>query len=196
MPETFDGWMRILRRAEDSVLFLYAGSAAAERNLRKEARSRGCDETRLVFGGRLPRSRYLARYRAADLFLDTLPYNAGETASDALWAGVPVLTCRGETFAGRVAASLLRAIEMPELVATTQAQYEDMAVEIANDPKRLADIKAKLAHNRLSTRLFDTPTFTRTIESGYALIHARHRAGLAPEHTRVEPLEGARQAGR
>ena len=179
-PHTFSSWMRILTRAKDSVLFLYAQDAAAEKNLRAEAGSRGVDANRLVFGKRLPTPEYLARYRAADLFLDTLPYNAGTTASDALWAGLPVLTCPGEAFAGRVAASLLTAIRMPELIAATQAEYEELAVQLAHDPQRLAAIKLKLAANRLTTPLFDTPQFTRNLEAAFSRIYERYLSGLPP----------------
>lgn len=121
----------------------------------------------------------------ADLFLDTLPYNAGTTASDALWAGLPVLTCIGETFAGRVAASLLTAIEMPELITSTQAQYERLPIELASDPQRLADLKRRLAHNRLTTRLFDTRRFTGHLEAAYSQIYERYRADLGPEDVYV-----------
>ena len=182
-PGTFDSWMRILRRVEGSVLLLYAEAEAIENNLRKEARSRGVDAARLVFGKRLPRPEYLARYRAADLFLDTLPYNAGTTASDALWMGLPVLTCLGEAFAGRVAASLLKAIQLPELIASDQLEYEELAVELAHDAQRLAGIKQKLAANRLTTSLFDTPRFTKHLEAAYTKIYERYRADLPAEHT-------------
>jgi len=181
-PTTFDGWMRILQRVPGSVLYLYAGGERAEGNLRQEAARRGVDAQRVVFGQRLPVPEYLARYRAADLFLDTLPYNAGTTASDALWAGLPVLTCLGRSFAGRVAASLLRAIELPELIATTQEQYEELAVALASDPPRLASIKARLAANRLTTRLFDTPRFTQSIEAAYSHIYERYLADMPTDH--------------
>jgi predicted O-linked N-acetylglucosamine transferase (SPINDLY family) len=189
MPATFDGWMQILRRVPGSVLFLYAGggagSAAVERNLRLEAANRGVAAERLVFGKRLPAAEYLARYRVADLFLDTLPYNAGTTASDALWAGLPVLTCRGESFAGRVAASLLHAIELPELITHSPSQYIETAVALALDPGRLALIRQRLLQNRSTTPLFDTPRFTRHLEAGFIEIHERHAAGLPPAHVHV-----------
>jgi predicted O-linked N-acetylglucosamine transferase (SPINDLY family) len=181
-PGTFDGWMRILRQVEGSVLFLYAGNETAQRNLRREARSRGVDAGRLVFDKWRPRREYLARFHVADLFLDTLPYNAGTTASDALWVGLPVLSCMGESFAGRVAGSVLRAIELPELIAMSQEQYERMAVELASDPDRLAAIRRKLAHNRTHARLFDTVRLTRGLESAYDKIYARYHDDLPPEH--------------
>jgi protein O-GlcNAc transferase len=184
-PTIFAVWMRILLRVEGSCLFLYAGSKVAERNLRKEAERCGVDPGRLVFGRYLAHEYYLARFRRMDLFLDTLPYNAGTTASDALWAGLPVLTCAGRTFAGRVAASLLKAIEMPELVTTTTEQYEERAVQVAKNPELLRMIKQKLAQNRLQTALFDTRLFTKHLEIAYTMVQERRRTGLAPETTFV-----------
>jgi predicted O-linked N-acetylglucosamine transferase (SPINDLY family) len=129
---------------------------------------------------------HLARHKAADLFLDTRPYNAHTTASDALWAGLPVLTCMGESFASRVAASLLNAIELPELITETQADYEALAIELAMNPERLKAIKEKLAKNRLTTSLFNTPLFTKNLELAYIQIHQRYQAGLAPDHLTLE----------
>jgi len=186
-PDTFAVWMRILLRAEGSSLFLYVGTEIAESNLRQEAERCGVDPRRLVFGKFLGRDEYMARLRTMDLFLDTLPYNAGTTASDALWAGLPVLTCAGRAFAGRVAASLLNAIELPELVTSTSEQYEEMAVQLAENPELLRKIKLKLARNRLKTPLFDTRLFTKHLELAYTRVHERHRAGLAPETTFVTP---------
>ena len=181
LPGTFALWMRILRRVRGSVLFLVAGEPVAQDKLRAEARARGIDASRLVFGARLPPPEYLARYRAADLFLDTQPYNAGTTASDALWVGLPVLTLIGETFAGRVAASLLTAVELPELIATTAQQYEDVAVALAGDPRRFAALKAKLADRGARSALFDTPRFAKHLEAGYTHICGRRQLGLPPE---------------
>jgi protein O-GlcNAc transferase len=136
-----------------------------------------------VFAQRLPFSEdHLARQELADLFLDTLPYNAHTSASDALWAGLPVLTCLGETFAGRVAASLLNAIGLPELVTTTPEAYEQMAIDLATHPEKLAIIKRKLAGNRLTAPLFDTKRFTKHIEAAYTAMYDRHHAGLVPDH--------------
>jgi len=181
-PGTFDGWMNILKQVEASVLFLYAESEPVVANLRREAAERGVDAGRLVFGRHLPAPEYLARYRCADLFLDTFPFNAGATASDALWAGLPVLTLAGETFASRMGASLLTAIELPELITATQRDYEALAVELAKDPVRLTSIKAKLERNRLSTRLFDTRRFAQDLENAYSVMCERQLAGLPPEH--------------
>ena len=184
-PMTFDGWMRILAQVHGSSLFLLGGHPAAADNLRREAGVRGIDLKRLVFGPPLPPAEYRARYRVADLFLDTLPYNAGTTASDALWAGTPVLTCPGEAFASRMAASLLESVGLPELIARDAADYERRAVELAADPDRLAALKAKLAHQRRIAPLFDSVRFARTLEDGYTQIHDRHLAGLPPDHVEV-----------
>lgn len=155
-PAIFDNWMRILKRTPSSVLWLLEDNAAAAENLRREATQRGIDDKRLVFCGRISPTAHLARHRAADLFLDTLPYNAHTTASDALWAGLPVLTRIGESMAGRVAASLLNAIQMPELNTTTAEEYENLAVALATDADRMRRIRDKLERNRLTTPLFDT----------------------------------------
>jgi predicted O-linked N-acetylglucosamine transferase (SPINDLY family) len=181
-PEVFASWMRILAAVPDSVLFLVAGNALAERNLRREAASRGISPQRLVFGARVAPAEYLARYRAADLFLDTSPYNAGTTASDALWVGLPVLTCIGESFATRVAASVLTAAGLPELITHERSQYERLAIELATEPGRLGALRRKLADARSGCALFDTPTMTRNLEELYTRMYERHLAGLAPEH--------------
>jgi predicted O-linked N-acetylglucosamine transferase (SPINDLY family) len=141
---------------------------------------RGIDPKRLIFGKRLPRSKYLERYRTADLFLDTLPYNAGTTASDALWAGLPVLTCLGETFAGRVAGSLLNAIHLPELITTTPEAYEALAIELGTHSEKLKEVKRKLARNRLTAPLFDTKLFANHIETAYTIMYERYQADLPP----------------
>jgi predicted O-linked N-acetylglucosamine transferase (SPINDLY family) len=185
-PPTFDGWMRILNAVPNSVLLLYAENKWAEANLKLEAEKRCVSKTRLVFSSRIERGEYLARYRLADLFLDTLPYNAGTTASDALWAELPVLTCMGESFASRVAASVLNAIELPELVTNTQEQYEAKAIELATNPAKLRAIKDKLERNRLTTALFDTPRFTKHIEAAYTQMYERYQADLPPDHIYIE----------
>lgn len=178
---TFDGWMRILKQVAGSVLFLYAENDSAAINLRVEASRRGVVIDRLVFGKKLPVSEYLARYRVADLFLDTFPFNAGTTASDALWVGLPVLTFTGEAFASRMAASLLTAIDLPELITSTQEEYEALAVQLALNPERLQVIKQKLDRNRLTTPLFDTKQFTQHIEDAYTQMVERYHAGLPPQ---------------
>jgi len=183
VPACFDAWMRILIRVPGSVLWLSDLNPFATSNLRREAERRGVSAERLVFAQRMPASPdHLARQRLADLFLDTLPYNAHTTASDALWAGLPVLTCIGNAFPGRVAASLLRAILLPGLIAQTPSQYEDLAVEMANDTSRLRDIRQRLEDNRTKAPLFDTQLFTTHLEAAYREIHARKLAGMPADH--------------
>lgn len=181
-PATFDAWMRILCSVDGSVLWLFEDNPEAASNLRKEAKRRGVGADRLVFAQRMEASEHLARQRLADLFLDTLPYNAHTTASDALWVGLPVLTLLGDTFAGRVAASLLNAIRLPELITTTAAEFEEKAVALAHNGPALAAIKGKLAANRLTTPLFDAALFARHIEAAYQRMLERHQAGLALDH--------------
>jgi predicted O-linked N-acetylglucosamine transferase (SPINDLY family) len=182
LPATFDGWMRILKAVEGSVLWLFQDNHWATENLKKEAEKQGVAPNRLVFAERLPLPEHLARHRQADLFLDNFPYNAHTTTSDALWVGLPVLTLMGRSFASRVAASLLNAVGLPELVTTNQADYEVLAIELAKNPKKLADIKLKLARNRLTTPLFDTPLFTKNLEVAYIKIVERYQANMQPDH--------------
>jgi predicted O-linked N-acetylglucosamine transferase (SPINDLY family) len=185
-PAIFDCWMRILRGVEGSVLWLSQSNERAAANLRSEAARRGVAAERLVFAARVGSlADHLARHRVADLFIDTLPYNAHTTACDALWAGLPVLTCVGDAYASRVAASLLNAIQMTELVTATQAEYEALAIELATNPARLANLRSKVASNRLTTPLFDTRRYVRHIEAAYAAIFERCHAGRAPEHVWV-----------
>lgn len=186
IPDVFDSWMRILTQVDASVLWLIEDNAHAAMNLRKEAAFRGVNPDRLIFAGYIALPDHLARHRLADLLLDTLPYNAHTTASDALWAGLPLVTRIGETFAGRVAASLLRSVELPELVTTTAADFEALAVELARNPSKLAAIRQKLADKRLTAALFDTALFTRHIEAAYRAMHERRRANLPPDHIHVQ----------
>ncbi len=186
-PKTFDSWMRILTRVENSVLWLSLNEPTAAGNLRREASRRGVDGGRLIFADRVSSMpAHLARQRVADLFLDTLPYNAHATALDALWAGLPVLTCVGDGFASRVAASLLNALELPELITTTTTQYENLAVHLASNPQQLNGIKKKLERNRLTAPLFDTKAFTRHLEAAYTTIYERSRANLPPRDIYVD----------
>jgi predicted O-linked N-acetylglucosamine transferase (SPINDLY family) len=185
-PTTFDSWGRILEQVNDSVLIIYANNESTKTNLTKEIVLRGIDPNRLIFGERLPMPEYLARYRLADLFLDTHPYNAGTTASDALRMGLPVLTCIGNSYASRVAASVLTAVNLPELITTTQEQYESLAIELATNPEQLKIIKDKLVDNLSSAPLYDTPLFTRHLESAYLTIYDRYQQGLDPDHIYVE----------
>jgi predicted O-linked N-acetylglucosamine transferase (SPINDLY family) len=179
-PAMFDTWMRILQRVEAGVLWLLAENPVAVGNLRREAQRRGVDAGRLVFAPPVALERHLARLSAADLCLDSFPCGAHTTASDALWAGVPVITRPGESFASRVAASLLHAVAMPELVTASAPDYEALVVAIASDPARLASLKARLAAARLTAPLFDTQRTALHLERAYSMIHERHQRGLGP----------------
>ena len=186
-PLLFDVWCRLLRAVPGSVLWLLGESGTAQRNLRREARLRGVDPQRLVFAARLPYEQHLARLGLADLFLDSFPFNAGATASDALWAGLPVLSCAGGAFAARMAASLLQAVGLPELITTDLQAYERLALELAASPERLEILRARLATNRTTYPLFDTVRFCRHLESAYATMHERHLRGAPPDHFSVTP---------
>jgi len=186
LPEVFGIWMRVLDAVDESVLFLYADNEWSEKSLKKEAEIKGIDPKRLIFGKFVSRDEYLARYQSCDLFLDTTPYNAGTTASDALWAGVPVLTLIGKSFPSRVAASLLNAINLPELIATSSKEYEDLAVELGNNPEKMALLKKKLYVNRLNTSLFDTPLFASNIEKAFEEIVDRYQMGLPPKNIVID----------
>ena len=174
--------MKILHAAKDSVLWLIEDNPEANQNLRKEAQARGIDPARIIFAKRLPLPDHLARHRCADLFLDTLPYNAHTTASDALWAGLPVITLTGSSFPGRVATSLLKSINLPELITSSSAAYESLAIELAHNPEKLRQIKQQLDQNRLNAPLFDAPVFAKNLEAVYTQMHQRNLAGLPPEH--------------
>jgi predicted O-linked N-acetylglucosamine transferase (SPINDLY family) len=181
LPEVFDRWMRILSRTPNSVLWLQQADAPVADKLREEALRRGIDGRRLIFANRMASlPEHVARLRAADLFLDTFPYNAHATALDAMWAGVPLLTYPGESFASRVAASLLRTADLPELIAGSPSQYEEKALELAADAALLGQLRRKLAMR--DTPLFDTARYTRNLETVYQAIHERHRLGLPPDH--------------
>jgi predicted O-linked N-acetylglucosamine transferase (SPINDLY family) len=171
---------------------LLEDNADATRNLKHEARLRGIEPERLIFAPRRRLPEHLARLDLGDLFLDALPYNAHTSASDALWVGLPVLTCLGETFAGRVAAALLHAIGLPELVASSLAEYEQIALALALDPGRLAAIKTRLRHNRDTAPLFDTTRFTRDLETAYETMWERQQAGLPPSGFSVVAANAAR----
>ena len=188
MPPVFAAWMKLLREIPQSALWLLEDSAEAKRRLQQAAQAAGVDAARLVFAARVAPAEHLARHRLADLFLDTLPYNAHTTASDALWAGLPVLTCVGNTFAGRVAGSLLRAVGLPELVTRSLHEYETLALELARNPGRLADIRARLERNRSTTPLFDLERFRRHLEAAYLTMWETSRRGEPPRGFSVEPL--------
>jgi predicted O-linked N-acetylglucosamine transferase (SPINDLY family) len=191
MPRIFDVWMRLLQRVDGSVLWLRQGNPATDRNLRREARSRGVDPDRLVFAARVKSvEEHLGRHRLADLFLDTLPYNAHTTASDALWTGLPVVTCAATTFASRVAGSLLHAVGLPELVTDTLEDYEALALELASDPARLNKTKQGLARNRLTAPLFDTDRSRQHIEAAFMTMWEMHQRGESPSSFAVTPGYG------
>jgi predicted O-linked N-acetylglucosamine transferase (SPINDLY family) len=182
-PDVFDRWMRILTRTENSVLWLAQNNPTATDNLRKEASRRGVDERRLIFADRMDSlPEHLSRLRAADLFLDTFPYNAHASSLDALWAGLPVLTCAGRSFPSRVAASILRAIGAPGLIAGSLSEYEDMAADLAANAAHLAQIRRMLAQNRSAAPLFDTARYARDLELAYEIVYDRHRSGSVLGH--------------
>jgi predicted O-linked N-acetylglucosamine transferase (SPINDLY family) len=190
-PAVFDAWMAILRAVPGSVLWLLEGAPAAVSRLRREAEARSVNAGRLVFASALEPERHWARCALADLFLDTLPTNAHTTASDALWAGVPVLTLPGETFTSRVATSLLHAVGLESLSVGSREQYVRLAVELAADPGRLGRLRAHLEEARARAPLFDTERYCRHLEDAYGEIHARHRRGEPPADVRVAPRRSA-----
>jgi predicted O-linked N-acetylglucosamine transferase (SPINDLY family) len=185
-PERFDSWMGILKAVDGSVLWLLEDNATAAANLRKHAEARGVDGRRLIFAERMALGEHLARQKAADLFLDTLPCNAHTTASDALWAGLPVLTLAGKSFAGRVAASLLHAIDLPELVTDSAEDYEAKAIEIARSPGKAGELKRRLEANKASSPLFQTKQYAKHIEGAYKAMYDRFRKGLGPDVIEIE----------
>jgi len=185
-PREFDIWMRLLGEVEGSVLWLLRSNEHTEQNLRNEATKRGIDPGRLVFADKLPQAEHLARHKHADIFIDTFAYNAHTTASDALWAGLPVVTKVGEQFAARVAASLLRAVDLPELVTETDEAYEAMILDLATHPEKLAAIKAQLEKNHRSAPLFDTRRYTRNFERGLDLAYDLYLEGKPPEDIHVK----------
>ena len=190
-PPVFDTWMRLLRERPGSVLWLRGIAPEACANLRREAQSRGVDAARLVFAPRVASmAEHLARQGLADLYLDTFPYNAHSTACDALWAGVPVLTCAGGSFASRVAASALTAVGLPELITHSLAEYERLALELTGQPGPLPELRARLAHNRRSAPLFDTQRYTRALEHAYDSMHRRRLRGESIGSQRGEAAQG------
>jgi predicted O-linked N-acetylglucosamine transferase (SPINDLY family) len=189
-PATFARWMKILAAVPGSVLWLLAETPTVEQNLRAAAARHAIDPQRLVFGTRLPLPEYLARYRLADLFLDTLPYNAGTTASDALYAGLPLLTLCGHSFPARMGASLLTALGLPELITYSEADYERTAIALATHPMRLADLKTRLHEARHTAPLFDTPRFTAHLEAAYRTVYDRYLEGRPNEDLWIRETDG------
>ena len=181
--------MRLLAAVEGSVAWLSPASEPTWHNLAAYAKHAGVDPARLIFAPRVDRVEdHLSRHRAADLFLDTLPYNAHTTAADALWAGLPVVTCAGTAFPARVAGSLLHTIGLSELVTDNLADYEALALKLARDPLMMGDVRTRLAFNRLNSPLFDTARFTRHLEQAYTTMVRRARNGEAPAAFAVDPL--------
>jgi predicted O-linked N-acetylglucosamine transferase (SPINDLY family) len=188
-PREFDIWMRLLTRLEGSVLWLQRSNKWSEVNLKKEAKARGVDPDRLVFPETCVYSKYLMRLRKADLFLDTFNFNAGAIANDALWCGLPVLTLQGQSYVARMASSLLTAIDLPELITTTEDEYEQLALNLAGNPEKLESIKARLNTTRENSLLFDTAQFTKDIETAYRRMYDRYFAGENPAHLFVDEQE-------
>ena len=184
-PNMFDVWARLLKKIDNSVLWLIDGNSEATENLKKEAKIRNIDVSRLIFAKRMKLEDHLARHKNADLFLDTLPYNAHTTASDSLWAGLPVLTCLGKAFPGRVAASLLRSLDLPELITYSENEYISKAEELALNPEKLTLIKNKLDTNKFSQPLFNTELFCRNLESAFKIIFEKYSLGLETEDIRL-----------
>jgi predicted O-linked N-acetylglucosamine transferase (SPINDLY family) len=185
-PEAFDIWMRLLNRVEGSTLWFLRSNRWAEENLRREAAARGVDPARLVFSPGVPHGEHLGRLMLADLFLDTFAVNAHTTASDALWAGLPVLTMPGRQFAARVAGSLVHAVGLPELAVPDRAAYEATALALAHDPRGLRDLRERLAVNRLTSPLFRTADYARRVEAAFTEMQRRRLAGLLPDHFEIE----------
>jgi predicted O-linked N-acetylglucosamine transferase (SPINDLY family) len=185
-PNTFDSWCRILSKVDNSVLLVYANNNLAKTNLTKEIVKRGIDAERLIFGESLDRPRYLARYRVADLFLDTQPYNAGTTASDALKMGLPIVTLKGKSYQARMGASILNAVNLPELITNSSVEYEALAIELAKNPKKLKTIKEKLLKNLSTAPLYNTELFAKNLELAYTKMYERHLKGLEPDHIYIE----------
>ena len=181
-PMMFDVWMKILHRVPNSILWLLASEPYSEKNLIKEVQKRKIDLSRIYFGQRVKYQQYLSRFKVADLFLDTLPFNAGTTASDALWAGLPVLTCLGDSYAGRMAGSLLNAIGMPELITSSMEDYEQLAIELGSHPEKIQQLKDKLETNRLTTPLFNSQLFTKNLERSYKQIYDDYLNNKSKNH--------------
>jgi predicted O-linked N-acetylglucosamine transferase (SPINDLY family) len=186
-PAIFRVWMRIMREVPGSVLWLLEANAQCSENLRREAAASGVAGERLIFAPQVSQDAHIARLGLADLSLDTSPYNAHTTASDALWVGVPMVTCRGGSFAARVAASLLHAVNLPELVTESLEAYENLILDLARDGRRLQAIRERLAHERLTAPLFDTGRYCRHIEAAYTMMWERFREGEPPQAFAVPP---------
>jgi predicted O-linked N-acetylglucosamine transferase (SPINDLY family) len=187
-PKMFDIWMRLLHAVKGSTLWLLHSNALATANLKREAKARGISPRRIVFARDLPNARHMARIALADLFIDTFPCNAHTTASDALWAGCPIVTLSGQTFASRVAGSLLHSIGCPELVCRSFDEYEQLALDLTRNPSRLRAIRRRIQFARRSSPLFDTRRFTRHLESAFETMWAIFQKGERPRSFAVSPI--------
>jgi len=184
-PKIFNLWMKILKKINGSVLWMLEDNIKTSKNLKKEALKNGISEDRIIFAKRVSMEEHLARHKAADLFIDTYPYGAHTTCSDALWAGLPVATLVGETFASRVAGSILSAINMKELITYTEKEYENLIIDLATDSRKLKQIKIKLSKNKYTEPLFDTKLYTRNIESSYSKIYENHLNNLPADNIEI-----------
>jgi predicted O-linked N-acetylglucosamine transferase (SPINDLY family) len=186
-PATFMVWMRILKQVKGSILWLSEANSVIISNLKQEAIKNGVEGDRLIFAPRLAfKEDHLSRMQLADLFLDTLPYNAHTTCSDALQMGVPVLTCIGNSFTSRVAASLLNAVNLPELITKTQDQYESLAIQLSTNSQKFTSIKDKLVNNLSTAPLFNSPMFTQYMELAYIEMYEKYCNGIKPEGINIE----------
>ena len=181
-PNVYESWMRILKGVSNSYLYLYADNEWVKKNILNETKKHGVDVSRIIFAGYVNRDEYLLRYNSVDLFLDTFPYNAGTTASDALWSGVPIITCAGKSFASRIGASLLNAIQIPELITTNLYEYEILAIKLANNPGLISEIREKINIKKSSSLLFNTPKWVENIEVAYKAIYNRYQVDILPDH--------------
>jgi predicted O-linked N-acetylglucosamine transferase (SPINDLY family) len=185
-PYVYDIWMKLLKRVDGSVLWLIKDSDIGSHNLKKEAQKRGVEPDRIIFAEKMSNSEHLARHRLADLFIDTFPYTAHTTCSDALWSGLPVITKMGESFVSRVSASLLTAIGLPELITKTEKDYEELTFKIARDKSLLNEIKKKLNKNRAIKPLFNTKLFTKNIESAFQIMHERYHSDIPIKNIEIK----------
>ena len=185
-PDIFNGWIEILKRTTDSSLFLYAENNVVVENLKNYAIARNIDGNRLIFGHKISAENYLARYKICDLFLDTFPYNGGTTCSDAIWAGLPVVTLKGKSFASRYASSILNSAGQSMLIANSLSEYKNLAVNLAQNPSKLNMIKSELENNRLTMPLFDSHLFTKNIEKAYIKMYERNQQNLPPDHITID----------
>ena len=185
-PSVFDIWMRLLKKVEKSVLWLIKDNDVAVYNLKKEAEKRGVKSDRIIFAKHMPVPEHLARHKIADLFVDTFPYTAHTTCSDALWSGLPVITRMGQSFASRVAGSLLNAVNLKELITKTEKEYEDLILKLAKNPKQLKKIKNKLKKNRLKEPLFNSKLYTKKIESAYKKVYERYNSDLPLKNIEIK----------